>query len=256
MKKYSVIILISTLALITLGIIMVLSASSEYSYWKFENLFKLFKSHLGKVLLGLFFLITFSIIPYEKLKNYAKPAIIGVVGLLVFTRLFAHSVKGAGRWINLGFINFQPTDAAKVALFVFLAALIEKKGEEISDFKNGFMQIFVWVLVVAGLILIQPNISNGILLILIGLSVLYMGGAQLKHIFGSLFACGIAGLTAAMLFHHSRERIMTYFTSVKTGSGINTQVEQALLGLGSGGLFGVGFGHSWQSKLFLPESYG
>jgi cell division protein FtsW len=256
MKKYSIIILISSLALLALGLIMVLSASSAYSYSKFDNIFHLFNSHLLKALLGLFSLIVFSIIPYQKLKDYSKWAMIIMAGLLVVTLFVSHPMKGAGRWLNLGFFSFQPSDAAKIVLFVHLAALIERKGEDIKDLQKGYLTAFFWILLISGLILIQPNISNGTLLILMGLSILYVGGAQLKHILSSVVFCLFAGGAVAMLFPHSRSRILGFTNSLQNGGDINIQVKQALYGFGSGGLFGMGFGNSRQSDLFLPESYG
>jgi len=255
MKRYSIIILISSLILITLGMLMVLTASNGYSLYKFEDLFLLFNSHVKKVFLGLILLIVFAIIPYEKLKKFAKLGMYGIILALIITRLFAPAVKGGARWLPLGPLSFQPADAAKIILFIFIAALIEKKGDEIADFKNGFGQVFKWIGIIALLILVQPNISNAALILFIGLMVLYVGGAQFKHIAYTAVGCLFAGATAAMLYPHSHARIMGYFNGVK-GHDINTQVKQALMGLGSGGFLGLGFGNSLQSKLYLPEAYG
>ena len=137
-----------------------------------------------------------------------------------------------------------------------MAALLESKRNIIADFKNGFIYLFIWVIVVCGLILIQPNISNAILLAFISIVLLYVGGAKLTHILASSFGCLLAGGTGAMIFSHSRERILTFISSINSGGDINLQVKQALLGLGSGGIFGVGIGHGQQSNLFLPEAYG
>jgi cell division protein FtsW len=106
------------------------------------------------------------------------------------------------------------------------------------------------------LILIQPNISNGLLVLATSLAILFVGGAKLKHIASSFLFCFFFGGIAAMLFSHSRNRILTFISSLHTGGDINIQVKQAMLGLGSGGLLGVGIGHSRQSNLFLPEAYG
>ena len=103
---------------------------------------------------------------------------------------------------------------------------------------------------------ILPNISNAILLAFVSIVILYVGGAKLTHILASSFGCLLAAGTGAMLFAHSRERIFTFFHSLNSGGNINLQVKQALLGLGSGGIFGVGIGHGQQSNLFLPEAYG
>jgi cell division protein FtsW len=153
-------------------------------------------------------------------------------------------------------MTFQPADFARLALIVHLAALIESKGKEIEDFQNGFVYLFIWVIMVSSLIFLQPNLSNGILVLIISLTILFVGGAKLKHILGSMGVCAFLGGVGAMIFSHSRERILTFIHSFSNGGDINIQVKQALLGLGSGGILGVGMGHSRQSNLFLPEAYG
>ena len=179
-----------------------------------------------------------------------------MVFLLIITLIFAPNIKGAGRWINLGVISFQPADAAKLILIIHLAVLIEAKNELITNFKQGYLYLFIWILLISGLILIQPNISNGLLVLATSLAILFVGGAKIKHILSSFLFCFFFGGIIAMLFAHSRNRIMTFITSLHTGGDINIQVKQAILGLGSGGLLGVGIGHSRQSNLFLPEAYG
>lgn len=256
MKKLALTIFLDAFVLTLLGLVLVMSASSTYSAFKFDSLFHLFNSHFFKVVAGIFLMILFAMIPYELYKEFSKPALLTAVGLLILTFFIAPDIKGAGRWINLGFITFQPADFARLALIIHLAALIESKGKEIGDFKNGFIYLFIWVIMVAGLIFIQPNLSNGILVLIISLTILFVGGAKLKHILGSMGVCTFLGGVGAMFFAHSRERILTFIQSFSNGGDINIQVKQALLGLGSGGILGVGMGHSRQSNLFLPEAYG
>ena len=105
-------------------------------------------------------------------------------------------------------------DFARLALIIHLAALIESKGKEIGDFKNGFIYLFTWVIMVAVLIFIQPNLSNGILVLIISLTILFVGGAKLKHILGSMGVCTFLGGIGAMFFTHSRDRIMTFIQSL------------------------------------------
>jgi cell division protein FtsW len=256
MKKLGLFIFFDSFAMMLLGTIIVMSASSTYSVFKFDSLFHLSNSHLVKVLLGFILMIIFSAIPYELYKKYSKEAILIIVFVLIATLIFAPNIKGAGRWINLGIISFQPADAAKLFLIIHLAVLIEAKNDLIKDFKNGYLYLFIWILLISGLILIQPNISNGLLLLVTGLAMLFVSGAKLKHILASFMSCILSVGLIAMMFSHSRTRIMTFLTSLHSGGDINIQVRQALLGLGSGGLFGVGIGHSRQSNLFLPEAYG
>lgn len=256
MKKLALTVFFETFALMLLGLIIVMSASSTYSAFKFESTFYLFNSHLIKVFIGLFCLIAFCFIPYEIYKYYSKWALIAIVGVLIMTLFFAPNIKGAGRWLDLGIITVQPADIAKLVLIIHLAALIEQKQEFINDFKKGFLYTFIWIMLVSSLIFIQPNISTGFLLVIISLILLYVGGAKIKHIaLSSLFSMMFAG-GFAMLFTHSRSRIMAFIKSFSDGSDLNIQVKQALYGLGSGGLTGVGIGNSKQNNLFLPEAYG
>ncbi len=256
MKKLAVIIFLDAFILMLLGLIIVMSASSTYSEFKFDSLFHLFNSHLFKVLFGILLMTVFSFVPYEIYKDFSKPMIFGITFVLIITLIVAPSIKGADRWIRVGFFSFQPADVAKLVLFIHLAALIESKKEVLGNFKEGFFYLFFWVIIIAALILVQPNVSNGVLLVVVSLAMLYVGGANLKHILLSSLACLVVGAAAAMIMPHSRIRIMTFLNSTQHGGAPNIQVKQALLGLGSGGIFGVGMGHSLQSNLFLPEAYG
>ena len=256
MKKLAATIFFDAFLLMLLGLIIVMSASSTYSEFKFDSLFHLFNSHLFKVMFGIFLMIVFCFIPYEIYKEYSKPAMIVITIILFLTLFIAPDIKGAGRWLNLGFISFQPSDVAKLILMVHLAALIEDKQQILGNFKHGFMYLFFWVVVTAGLVFIQPNISNGIIIMLIGITMIYVGGAKLRHIFTATAFSALSAGIIAMIFSHSRNRILSFIGHFQNGSDINIQVKQALLGLGSGGIFGVGLGHSMQSNLFLPEAYG
>ena len=132
-------------------------------------------------------MLIFSFIPYDLYKDYSKAAIFLTAGLLIVTLFVAHDYKGAGRWLNLGFTSFQPADVAKLVLIIHLSVLLEDKGDKLKNYKHGFLYLFIWVIIISGLILIQPNISTGIILVIISLTLLYVGGAKLGHIMSSLF---------------------------------------------------------------------
>jgi len=256
MKKLGLTIFFDVFALMLLGLTMVMTASSTYSVFKFDNVFYLFNSHLFKVFLGIVAIIVFAFIPYEYYRRMSKPLIIATTILLIVTLFFAHDIKGAGRWLNLGIISIQPADIAKLALVIHLAVLLESKAATLDSYRNGFLYFFIWIMVVSGLIMLQPNISSGIMLIIISLAIIYTGGAKFKHILFSLLISGAVIGAVAMIFPHSRSRIFSYVNSISSGGDINFQVKQALYSLGSGGIFGVGIGNSMQSNLFLPEAYG
>lgn len=256
MKGLVKILIVLVVAFMLLGAIMVFTASGTYSVTKFNNIYYLFKSHLWKVLAAGFLFIVFANIPYDIYRKYSKPLLLGIIVVLIGTFLFAPKVKGASRWIDLGFIQFQPSEAAKLILIMHLAMMIEKFDEKITDFKEGFVFTLIWIVIISFLVLIQPNVSTSLIIAATGFALLYVGGARIKHIsFTFLTAAGFASVAIAIL-KHARERVLSYFQSLITGNDINTQVTQAKIALGSGGWLGIGLGHSRQSDLFLPESYG
>lgn len=244
------------LILMLLGAVLVFTASSTYSEVKFDNIYFLFKSHIWKIIAALGTGIIFAIVPYEIYKEYSKPMLFIVIAILILTVLLAPKFKGAARWIDLGVIRFQPSEIAKLVLFMHLAGMIERKGKLLRDFKNGFQFTLVWIFLVAGLVLIQPNLSTSMIIVFTSFTLLYIGGSRLRHIFATMGSASILGGVAMMIFTHSRQRILGFIESINTNGEPNIQVMQAKIGLGSGGIFGVGMGQSRQSDLFLPESYG
>jgi len=256
MKKLGLTIFFDVFALMLLGLTIVMSASSTYSVFKFDSVFYLFNSHLFKVVLGIGAIILFALIPYEYYRRLSKPVMIIITILLVVTLLFTPDIKGVHRWINFGIFSIQPADFARLALIIHLSVLLEAKANVIDNYREGFLYFFIWIIVISGLIMLQPNISSGVMLIFISLSIIYAGGAKLKHILASMLISGLVIGSAAMIFPHSRSRIFSFVNSITSGGDLNFQVKQALYSLGSGGIFGVGIGNSMQSNLFLPEAYG
>lgn len=256
MKFLVKILILIAVAFMLLGAIMVFTASGTYSVMKFNNLYYLFKSHLWKVLAAGFLFIVFANVPYDIYRKYSKPLLLGIIIVLLLTYLLAPKVKGAARWIDLGFIQFQPSEAAKLILIMHLAMMIEKFGDKIANFKEGFVFALIWISLISVLVFIQPNVSTSLIIILTGFTILYVGGARFKHIlFTFISIITLAGI-ALIFYEHAQKRIFSYIQSFATGNEANTQVTQAKIALGSGGLLGVGLGHSRQSDLFLPEPFG
>jgi len=254
-KFYYRTIMITIISFMIVGSALVLSASSLFSLLKFDSYYHLFISHIVKVILAVGALCVFALIPYDVYKDHTKKAIFVVVGLLILTLFIAPSVKGAGRWINLRVFSFQPAEIAKFVLIMHLAYLIESKGEDIRNYKKGFIYALIWVFIIAALIVIQPNVSTSVIIIIVSFTMLFVGKAKLLHIASTLIVVGFVAGVVAWNMPHSHKRIEAFINSHETGQQINTQVLQAKIALGSGGILGRGIGHSRQSDLFLPESY-
>jgi cell division protein FtsW len=133
--------------------------------------------------------------------------------------------------------------------------MIERKGDEIKDFNGGLKFMLLWIGAVCGLIFLQPNVSTTVIVALTSFILLFVGGARFLHLGSIVGGLGIVGGAGAMLFPHSRTRILSFLNSLFEGGSVNLQVLQSKIALGSGGLFGLGIGHSRQSDLFLPEPH-
>jgi cell division protein FtsW len=132
---------------------------------------------------------------------------------------------------------------------------MEKKGEGIKDFNSGLGYALFWIGTVCLLIFAQPNVSTTIIVAATSFTLLFVGGARLLHLGSVIGSLAIIGSAGAMMFSHSRTRILTFVNSVIEGGTVNLQVLQSKIALGSGGFFGLGIGHSRQSDLFLPEPH-
>ena len=250
MKKLSYSIFIASLVLLGIGLVYLMSASSIYSAYHKSSLFSIFIAQFGKGVFGVALMIGFAAIPYQRLKDISKPAMFLIVIILFLTVTIMPPVAHARRWFGFGSFTFQPAEFTKLLLVIHLANMLENRSEVILDFKEGLFSPLVWIFVTAGLVIVQPNVSNAIMILFVSFIMLFISGANFKQLVYSLVCTLGPALTIMMIFPHSRKRILAFF-----GSG-NQQTEQAMIGLGSGGWFGLGFGNSKQRNLHLPEAYG
>jgi cell division protein FtsW len=244
MKNLARILIGIVLFLTILGTIIIFSARG-YSF---------FISHLSKVIFSVAVFIIFAVVPYKYYKEISKYLLVGIILALIYT-LFTPAVKGASRWMNLGFMSFQPSEFAKIFLLIHLAVLIERKGDSIKDFNNGLKYLLLWIGAVCILIFLQPNVSTTIIVAATSFVLLYVGGARFVHLGGIVGGLALVGGLGAMALPHSRVRILSFIHSITKGGSINLQVLQSKIALGSGGLFGLGIGQTRQSDLFLPEPH-
>ncbi|HCV42859.1 MAG TPA: cell cycle protein, partial [Bacteroidetes bacterium] len=249
--------LIAVLVLMVLSLGVVYSASSTWALLKSGSSEKLLGSHALKVLLSFAMIFVFMQIDYRKYRKLTKPALIGAVLLLLVTLALGGEVKGATRWLRFGGFGLQPSEFAKYALIFHLCFLLAEKRDRIGDFKTGFMPTMIWIGSVSLLVLLQPNFSNGAMIFVISLIMLFVGRAKPSHI-GLTFAALVPPLIIYMMSAEYRmKRILGFFGSGSDNGGhANYQLWQGIIGFGNGGIFGLGPGQSQQRELFLPESYG
>lgn len=254
---------ISFLAIVGLltgfGLIALTSASSVEAFAKYKDSFYLIKH---QILLGflpgiLLFFICLKI-RYTFWKTMATPILIIALALLVLVLVPGIGTKlgGARSWFNVGGISFQPSEVAKLALIIYLSAWMSKHGEEIKDVKYGLVPFLVVTGLMLGLIMLQPDIGTMMITAIIAVIIFFLGGGSIKHI-ALMGVAGILGLFALIKAAPYRAaRLLTFLHPELDPKGIGYQINQALLAIGSGGIFGLGFGHSRQKFRYLPEVTG
>jgi cell division protein FtsW len=259
-KQFDKTLLTITLILTVFGLIMIASAGVLYSQTRFDDP-NYFVKHqfLFGFAPGMLVLYLFSKIDYHFWKKISVPVFFAslVALVLVFIPGIGSSVYGASRWINLGPISFQPSEMAKIAIILYLAAWLESKGsEKIKDVYEGMIP-FLGILALAGFLIIrQPDTGTLGVIILIAMSMFFVSGASISHIFG-IFLAGIVGLAGLiMVAPYRMNRFLVFLNPEHDPQGVGYQINQALLAIGSGGIFGLGLGHSRQKFNYLPEPVG
>ncbi len=246
-----IVLLTTVLTLMFMSIAVVYSASASWAFKRFGETEHMLIDHTLRVAAGLIFLMAGMTIDYKRLQSLTKIGVIFVIGLLVATLIAGVVSKGAVR----RFIGFQPSEIAKFALLFHLAALIATKGENIRKFKEGFLPMMFWIVIVTVLIMAQPNFSMGALIFGLGILMLFLGRAKLAHI-ASMFLVLLPAIGLYMWSApYRRKRILDFLSGGSAGE-TSYQLTQSKIAFGVGGIFGVGPGDSHQRDFFLPESYG
>ncbi len=244
-------LLFAVLALMFLSLVVVYSASASWAELRFRNPAYLLRSHLFKVLIGAILIFIVAKIDYHRYQKYAIP-LLAISAFLVLIAIGQRVViKGAARWIHLGFASFEPSEIARIAILFFVASYLSQYADKLDDYRN-LMTPVVATTVVAGLIVLEPNFSTALMVLAVA-GIMFLAGGVKKTHFAVLVAATVAVGAVVLVFEAYRvHRIETW---LHHGAG-NYQVRQSIIGFGNGGLFGVGPGNSKQRNLFLPESYG
>lgn len=185
------------------------------------------------------------------------PFFLGSTVLLLIAVLVAGNAgarNGAARWLRIGPVGFQPSEAAKLAIIVFLAWIGGRADRPMADFRRGFLPAVGTLALVAGLVLVEPDVGTAIFLAVTGLAIVLVAGANPRHLFPvAAAAIPLALIFALLRFDHVKARLLVYLDPSVDPLGKGHQIRQSLLALGSGGLFGTGPGQGHQQLLFLPE---
>ena len=247
-------LLITILLLLSLGLIMVLSASSPTSLAESGTSYTYFIKQAIFAIAGLVAMGIISKINYRVYKSFYKFVYVLSIILLALVLVIGTSSNGAKRWIYIGGQSFQPSEFVKLFMIIFYAGLLTKDREELPKFWKGLVKHIIWIAPIACLLLLEPHMSATLVISGICLVMMIVAGCKFSQLFVSGLIIGVPVIGVLIVKSSYRlKRVVTFLDPWQDKLGDGWQVIQSLYAIGSGGLFGLGLGQSKQKYLYLPE---
>ncbi|WP_066289383.1 stage V sporulation protein E [Bacillus sp. FJAT-29937] len=249
------ILIIVTLTLLAVGLTMVYSASAIWAEYKFDDSFFFAKRQLlfaGVGVAAMFFIMN---VDYWTWRTFAKVIVIicFVLLLLVLIPGIGNVRNGSRSWIGVGAFSIQPSEFMKLAMIAFLAKYLSERQKLITSFTKGLIPSLGIVFLAFGLIMLQPDLGTGTVMVGTCLVMIFIAGGRISHFLG-LGLLGLGGFVALILSAPYRiKRITSFLDPWEDPLGSGFQIIQSLYAIGPGGLFGLGLGQSRQKFFYLPE---
>ncbi|EPR7353359.1 cell division protein FtsW, partial [Escherichia coli] len=194
-------------------------------------------------------------LPMEFWQRYSATMLLGSIILLMIVLVVGSSVKGASRWIDLGLLRIQPAELTKLSLFCYIANYLVRKGDEVRNNLRGFLKPMGVILVLAVLLLAQPDLGTVVVLFVTTLAMLFLAGAKLWQ-FIAIIGMGISAVVLLILAEPYRiRRVTAFWNPWEDPFGSGYQLTQSLMAFGRGELWGQGLGNSVQKLEYLPEAH-
>ncbi|MBE6966488.1 MAG: putative lipid II flippase FtsW [Ruminococcaceae bacterium] len=246
---------ILVIVLMGIGLLMLFSASFATAYYEGLPSTYYFTRQGIFALSGIAIMIIVSFMDYRIFRMWSPVFMIGTIVLLVLVLFIGKGNFGEKRWINLGFIQFQPSEFAKLAVILLFSAMISAKPEKMHTFRYGVLPYISILAVLAGLMFLEPHLSGAVLIVGVGAALMFMGGTHWGWFVGAIGTAGVAGAAAISFLDYARKRVETWLNPFLDPRGDGYQIIQSLYAIGSGGALGLGFGNSRQKYLYLPEAH-
>jgi cell division protein FtsW len=251
------ILLAVTLVILILGLIIVSSASAPEALrlTRGANVFHFGLRQLIFALIGTGLMLLMMKFPYHNLKKFTIWLGLSSIGFLILVLFVAKDVKGAARWLNLGFTNFQPSEYAKLSVIMILAHYLAAIKREVNNFVLGVGIPFIFVALISILILLEPDLGTTIVIFLTFMLMLFVAGAKYRHLTFLSLSGLVTGLLLIIFEPYRAKRLGAFLNPWKDPQGDGWQIIQSLYALGSGGPLGMGLGMGRQKFNYLPESH-
>ncbi len=252
--KIDIPFLVITLVLLTIGLVMLFSASYAYAFYNKGNSFYYIERQLLFAVMGIAAMLVVSQINYKILQKYSLLLYAAAIVLLIIA-LFMRDERGFARWIYIGSFSFQPSEIAKFAIIVLFAHFATTNAGKMKTFKYGVLPFAVCLGVVVLLIIAEKHLSGTIIIGALGIAMMWFGGTRLRY-FGMLIGIGAAAVAVILIvpsfMEYATNRVTMWRDPYVDAQGEGYQTIQALIAIGSGGLWGTGLGNSRQKYLYIP----
>jgi cell division protein FtsW len=258
-KGYDHIVIYTILALVIIGWIMIYSSSAVMADITYHDSFKFLKKQFLFALIGLVGMVGVMKLNYRTLSSWTYPILILSIMLLIVVLIpglgLSHKVGVARRWLITPWFVFQPSELGKLALLIFIAYSLAKKGDRIKEFLQGFLPIICISGIMILLVILERDMGTAIFLGLLTMVLLFLGGTRLSHLLMvPLIATPVLYVYVTRIPYVYR-RIIAFLDPWKDVQGMGFQIIQSCVALSAGGLWGVGLGDSKQKLFFLPAAH-
>jgi cell division protein FtsW len=244
--------------LVGAGLVMVLSSSQALAYLDYRFPLYFFVRQVAFAAGGFALMAVLRQLDFHDLKRYAPAAalVTTVLMILVLVPGLGIRVNGARRWFTLGPLgSFQPSEVAKLAFALFMARWVDKRGTRLPSFVHGFLPFAILLAAVLGILMLQRDLGTALVMCAIFCSVFFAGGGRARYVVLVVALLALAFALFIVFESYRAQRLEVFLDPFKDPLGAGFQSRQAILALGSGGLTGVGLGHSVQKYLWLPEAH-
>lgn len=255
MKKYNKLLLLAVILISLFGLLMIYSSSNIWAEYKYNDPYKYLKSQSIFLIIGYILMIIISKFPYQNYKKLANIIflICTIMLILVLIPGIGSIRNGSRSWFGIGSLGLQPSEFAKLGLIIFTSKYLANNTKELKNIKKGVLPILGVLLLIFGLIMLEPDFGTGVVIVMTIIVLLFISGVKINF-FIKIGILGLLGVIILILIAPYRlERIISFINPWTDPLGSGFQIIQSLYAIGPGGLLGLGFGNSIQKHFYLPE---
>lgn len=256
-QTYDTRLLFAVFFLVGIGIVMVYSASSAVALKKFSSDAFFLKKQAIFSALGILTLVIFSHVPYRIFRALAYPLLFLAFGLLIAVQVdgLGMTAGGSARWLRLGPASFQPSEAARLALIVFMAYSLSKKQESVKIFSIGFLPHAIVLVVFGILLMLQPDFGSVVIFSSLTWLMMFVGGVPLRYLIAPVLPLIALFYFMMVSKPYRMERWIAFLNPWQDPTDKGYQIIHSMMAFGTGGIWGAGIGKGYQKLFYLPEPH-